>query len=548
MPIRFELLPMALLWPVAAGLAIYAVLRWVLREPGAGASPASASRHALWVGVLGWMASSLHGAGNAGIIPVSTGAAVLQDPADILPALAWPILGSLGIHAIGQLSYHGLRRHRTLRRPAILPAPAARPERRVRDFLPVALSWTTLGVFAASAGTIVWAATQPPYDPLPYTSKPDPADGFTSVGGDGRIAGTELAACLAGALLVLTAGTALLLWLISRRRELEELNTQDDKVLRTLAMNRLLRTAATMAAGLAAIAGNFACRPDPSSTTAWTNAAGLGAMAVLLVMWWWPPPRLPGLQPLPRTRRRQLSAARHPAARLAESIGAATGMAAVAPSLASLFLLGPALPAYGAAAVPAVMAVSVLLAILGGELLLQRNYGRKDALRDWPHQPVAPALLTVAIVAFLLLAAVLTVTAFGEAALNRPPSWIPTAAATAAVVLAVLPAAFAVRRRAGIVATDRGLDAALRAITAYRIVRILAAFLAAEAGGLLITASYVWAPFLEPLAATSQHWTPAVVAGAVLCAAGVVISVIPVRKLASSPAPSAPPVPAEPVR
>lgn len=199
MPIRFELLPMALLWPVSAGLAIYAVLRWVLREPGAGASPASASRHALWVGVLGWMASSLHGAGNAGIIPVSTDAAALQDPADILPALAWPILGCLGIHTIGQLSYYGPRRprrHATPQRHAILPPHATPPERRVKDFLPAALSWTTLGVFAASAGTIACAATQPPYNPLPYTSKLDAAGGFTSIGGDGRIAGTELAACL----------------------------------------------------------------------------------------------------------------------------------------------------------------------------------------------------------------------------------------------------------------------------------------------------------------------------------------------------------------
>ncbi|KRE58098.1 hypothetical protein ASG92_23380 [Arthrobacter sp. Soil736] len=105
-------------------------------------------------------------------------------------------------------------------------------------------------------------------------------------------------------------------------------------------------------------------------------------------------------------------------------------------------------------------------------------------------------------------------TAFGEASLDRPPSWIPTAAATAAVALAVLPAAFAVRRRHGIGTTDRGLDAALRAITAYRIVRTLAAFLAAEAGGLLITASYAWTPLLEPQAAPSQHWMPAVVAGA----------------------------------
>jgi hypothetical protein len=537
MPIQFEMLPMALLRPLMAGLVIFAVLRWVLWEPGAGSSPASASRHALWVGVMGWMASSLQGAGNAGIIPVSTGAASLQQPADILPALTWPILGCLGIHATGQLSYYGPRR---ARRPATLPA------RHVSDLLPAALGWTTLGIFAASAGTIAWAAAQPPYIPLPYTSQPDAGGGFTTVGGDGRIAGTELAACLAGALLVLAAGTALLLWLISWRRDLEELGAGDNKVLRTIAMNRLLRTVATMAAGLAAIAGNFACRPDPSSTTAWTNAAGLGAVAVLLAMWWWPPLRLPSLSPVPRTRGREPSA-RRPAA-LSESLGAAIGMAAVLPALASLFLLGTALPAYGAAVVPAIMAVCVLLAILGGELLLQRNYGRKDAIRGWPRRPVAPALLTATVVGSALLAGVIAVTAFGEAALDRPPSWIPTAAATAAVVLAVLPAAFAVRRRHGIGTTVRGLDAALRAITAYRIVRTLAAFLAAESGGLLITASYAWTPLLEPHATPPQNWMPAVVAGAVLVAAGAVISVIPVGRLASNPAPSAPPVPAEPVR
>ncbi|TSE14864.1 hypothetical protein B1A87_001950 [Arthrobacter sp. KBS0703] len=184
----------------------------------------------------------------------------LQDPADILPALAWPILGCLGIHAIGQLSYYGPR---SARHPT-----TTLPERPVKGFLPAALARTALGIFAASAGTIAWAATQPPYNPLPYSSQPDAGGGFTTVGGDGRIAGTELAACLAGALLVLAAGTSLLLWLVSRRRELERLDADDNKVIRTIAMNRLLRTSATMAAGLAAIAGNFACRPDPSSTTA----------------------------------------------------------------------------------------------------------------------------------------------------------------------------------------------------------------------------------------------------------------------------------------
>jgi hypothetical protein len=48
-------------------------------------------------------------------------------------------------------------------------------------------------------------------------------------------------------------------------------------------MNRLLRTVATIASGLAAIAGNHAALPDPAEGTgSWFNPLGLLNLVVLL--------------------------------------------------------------------------------------------------------------------------------------------------------------------------------------------------------------------------------------------------------------------------
>ena len=152
---------MALLGPLIAALGIYGLLRWVIWAPGGGTSPKSISDHALWVGVIGWLASTLQGAANAGIIPLNPQTPSLQQPADILETLAWPVAGCLGVHALGQLSYPGPRGPRRL---------ATLSVRRVRDFLPRKLAWTTFGIFAASAASIAWAAMQPAYRPLPYGS------------------------------------------------------------------------------------------------------------------------------------------------------------------------------------------------------------------------------------------------------------------------------------------------------------------------------------------------------------------------------------------
>lgn len=251
---------------------------------------ASASRHALCTGVIGWLASSLLPAANAGILPVP---GTRNGTVEILPALAWPVLGCLAVHILGQLSYP--------RTGSVRAQPGS--VRRMHTFLPRRLSWTTAAIFAVAAAQIGWLSVLPGFAVLPYTSRPDGAGGYVTFGGEGRIPGVELAVYLAAALLVLAAGTFVVLALIARRRPLPGLAPGLDGVLRTIAANRLLRTAATIAAGLAAIGGNHAARPDPASgITGWFNPAGALNLAVLLVMLLWPPPKLTAPQPHPGAR------------------------------------------------------------------------------------------------------------------------------------------------------------------------------------------------------------------------------------------------------
>jgi hypothetical protein len=523
--------PMVLLWPFLLAAGLYVLLRWVISAPDAGTSRVSVSQHALWIGVIGWLASSLQPAMNAGILPLNAGSPTLATPEAILTALAWPILGWLGVHAIGQLSYPGPRQPRRLATLGI---------RRARRFLPRPLAWTVAAIFLASAIQIAWAGTLPGHDPVPYSMHDGLPQGSTTLGGDGRIPGTELAACLGGGLIVLAIGSGLVLMLIAKRRQLEALDADENDLLRTIAMNRLLRTVATVAAGLAAIAGNFSARPDPSSATnGWFNAAGLGSLAVLLVMWWWAPPNLARAQAggkeqaLPES-----AAATQPATRLSVSLGAVLGLAPVISAVAGFFFPGRLI--WGQPALLVALAAAAALAIIAaGEFLMHRNHGSVDAPRTWPRQPVSPALLTAAIVAFTLLIAVEVITASGEALSARPTGWATTALATGAVVILSGLPLVATRRRRSIPAVVPGLDAALRSITVHRVVRSLAACFAVQAGMLLITASQAWPPVLGlPMTTWQSLWQPAVTVGALFVTAGVVVAVIPVRGFARLASPS----------
>ena len=540
MPVLLNVPPMLLLGPAIAALLVYAVLRWVIWAPGTGTSPQTVSEHGLWVGVIGWLASSLQGAMTLGIIPANPSASAVVGADSIIPALAWPVLGCLGVHALGQVSYPGPRR---MRRQAVLSV------RRIKDFLPRRLALTTAAIFVSAAAAIARTATLPGFAAVAPTTVSDGAYGYYNSGGDGRIPGPEVAAWLGGALLVLAVGTWLVLWLIGRRRQLESLDAADNAVLRTIAMNRLLRTVSTVAAGLAVIAGNFAARPDPAQQTgSRTNFAGLAATVVLLVMWWWRPPRLAsaGLGVRNRPESGIATGRQHPAARLVSSLGALLGLAAAVPLVAGAFLAPVIMAAagYGLAGLVALMGICVLLVIAGGELVLQRNYGSPEAPRTWPRQPVNAALLTTAVLALLVFLAALVVTTAGRALLAEDPGWVPVALFTAGTCVAALPAFLRARSRQGIRDAPRGLDAALRAITVHRIVRTLAATLTAQAGVLLLTQTNAWAAvfgsdaFGDAVDPAAGSWWPATLAGAVLAASALVIAIIPVGGLArKTPAP-----------
>lgn len=236
----FDVPPATVLWPLLLIGGVYVLLRFLIRR-GRDMS-AAASRHALCTGVIGWMASSLLPAANAGILPLP-GAS--PGPVDIAPALAWPVFGCLAAYALGQATYPKARAQPVARggRPPGLRALVSRP-----------LAWT-VAVILLSAAQIVWTSTLPGFDARPYSSRPDGDGGYATFGGEGRIAGMDLAMYLGGALVVLAGGTLAVLVLTSRRAPVNGLAPRADRLLRAITTNRLLRTVATIASGLAAIAG-----------------------------------------------------------------------------------------------------------------------------------------------------------------------------------------------------------------------------------------------------------------------------------------------------
>lgn len=535
---EFTLPPLAFLLPAAGAAVVYMFLRFVVWAPRTGSTATTVSQHAFWVGIIGWMASSLQGAMLAGQInPRSSNTP--HTPEQLLMGLGWPVVATLAVHAIGQWSYPAPRQPR---RHAELSV------RRIRDFLPRGLAWTAAGVFAFSAAAIVWITPLEGFEEIEAIAAPDGS--YSHEARSGRIPGAELAAWLGGALLFLAIGTLLVLWLIARRRQLETLDAGDNRALRTLAMNRLLRTVATVASGLAAVAGNFAARPAPApgeQFSSWFNVLGLANVVVLLVMWWWRPGELPSLAAIDK-QREAASPLRigHPAARLSASIGVGLGVIAALPLFAGLFLI-PVLSEAGSWGMPgwvAVIATLILLAIAAGELLTGANYGSAEVAVDWPRQPVSRGLLGTAITGAAILFLVLLLTAMGQARLYEAPAWPAVAALTAAVLAAGAAALWAARRRRAVPAPEEatGLDGALRAITVYRIARTLAAYFVVQAGVLLMMLSHAFTPlFEEPRNFYTQDQPVAIAAGAIIATLGVAIAVTPVRSLLGAlPRPAGP--------
>lgn len=487
MPIAVTLPPMVLLWPFLLAVLVYLLLRWGVWTAGA-ASPASAAKHARWVGVLGWMASSLQGAANAGTLAPGSAYGSSDTPVEIAALLSWPVLGCLLIHAIGQISYPG---HKGTRRRASLSV------RRLRDLVPGKLAWVTIGVFVFSACFVAWAAGLPAF---PAVERIQTADGYlTQLGQPGRISGVDLAACLGGALLVLAVGTVLVLLLITRRRQLEGLSDADNRCLRSIAINRLLRTVASVASGLGAIAGNFATNAPPGTLAPFggMSYAGIVNLAVLLMMWGWRPPQLAHEEAAddkqePTGGQGQRISNHHPAARFVGSLAPLLAAAAALPLIVGWLFSGLFVEAREAHGIPfspmvfvALSALAVLGVIAAGEVLLARNYTDAGLPRGLPVRAVSPALATTAVTTCLLFLYILAVAASGEMRLGTGSAWIESSAYAGVVVAAGLQVLKSIRTRPGI-RNAAGPDATYRSIAYVRTARTLAAFFSAEAAVLLL--------------------------------------------------------------
>ena len=331
MPVLFYLPPMLLLGPAIAALLVYAVLRWVIWPPGAGTSPQSVSEHGLWVGVIGWLASSLQGAMTLGIIPANPSAAVPVVSAEaIVPALAWPVLGCLSVHALGQVSYPGPRR---MRRKAVLSV------RRIKDFLPRRLALTTAAIFVSAATAIARAATLPGFAAVAPTTVSDGRDSYYNSRrrrphprtGSGRLARRRPAGAgrrdVAGSVADRPPPPAG----VPRRGGQRCTADHRDEPAAAHGVHSGCR------AGSHRGELRVPSRSRPSRRpTSWTNFAGLAATVVLLVMWWWRPPRLAaaGLGVRNRPESGVATGRQHPAARLVSSLGALLGLAAAVPLVA----------------------------------------------------------------------------------------------------------------------------------------------------------------------------------------------------------------------
>ncbi|WP_051389222.1 hypothetical protein [Arthrobacter sp. 35W] len=295
---------MGFVWPVLwislGALVLYLWLRFVAWSPSAKGAAAAAASHSLWVGMLAWLLSGLQGAAQAGRIPPpvlpskgypgnEVDASAALAPESVAPvqflhleAIFFPVMAVLAVHAIGQLTWPA---------PTSPRRQAALEPRHIKDFVEPALAIVVAAVFVLSAAFIVWIAFLPGYTATTTRTVTAVAESRSSF--DGRVTGWQLALPLGIALLVLAAGTLLVMWLVARRRELDSLAPAQNRALRRICMNRLLRVSATVASGLGAVAGYYAGIREPGTALdAVVYPAGIVNMAVLIAMLVWKPQQL----------------------------------------------------------------------------------------------------------------------------------------------------------------------------------------------------------------------------------------------------------------
>ncbi|MDQ0277663.1 hypothetical protein QO003_001966 [Arthrobacter silviterrae] len=476
-----------ILGAVGAIIIAYLYLRLVKWGPRPERALDHIRNHALWTGIIAWALSSEAAANRAGIMPAPQSAgpsipldAAVPNPWDTIPlaALIGPVVAVLVVHLLGQLSWPAPK---SPKRVAVLEY------RRVRDFIEPALGWTVLGVFLLSAGTVAYLAFAPGH---PVRLAGSPTEGTWYGPLDGRVPGWMLGTALGASLAILAAGTFAVMALIASRRSLEALDSVQNKTLRTVGMNRLLRISATMASGFAAIAGNYLVQLAPGSTaTSSVNWLALTNLAVLASMLFWKPPFIEDVASPAASGphaghgpgRGALANTGLDAARLADSTIAAVVPAAVVGGFAGALLMtwlgwmGPAV----------VATVFILLTYAGLEVLLRRNY----ATPGLPHKHLSKSIPWPLYAALIIAAAGLAIalnqvwrarteglgTSAGWNGTGGPATFcdIPLLCALVVAAAGAL-AAWQVLRRPALGKAWPALDGALRRRALFRIGRTVA--------------------------------------------------------------------------
>ncbi len=497
----------------------YLILRLFVWSEPASKSLEYIRKHALWTGILAWALSSLAGAAHAGLYD-PTRIAVPGEQWTLLPwfAIIAPAVAVVGVNAIGQATWPAPK---SAKRVAVLEF------RRARDYVQRGLGWTVLGVFALSAGVLAFLFFVPGF--ISSQGVVVSPSGESIVSYQGRLPGYVLATALTVALLILSAGTLLVMRLIASRRSLEALTTDQNTTLRVIGMNRALRVSATVASGLAGIAGNYLAQPAPDSgTTSWTNWLGIVNAMVLIAMLLWKPPFLDtemddaGYNSLFINGTSQDPAWRNGAG--AARLTGTAGIVAPASAVAGL-LLGLSLTQWFGWLGPLALAlVFTLLTHLGLELLLRRNYAppRKVVPSTVAPNTVAPntvrtslkagvpvtLTLAISISAVALIPALITVAGITRGGANdwpglsgsAPHFLVPLVVALAVVVTGAC-AATVVWLRPALTDVAPVLERTLRRRALFRILRTVAGGLWAVLGA--VTLNIGTAPSLSETAQDS---------------------------------------------
>ena len=514
-PNLFEILVVLAPIVALACVVLYLFLRFVVWSPKPDKMLEAVRKHALWTGVIAWALSSLAAAAQAGVYPSGQ----LQAVGSTWSLIPWfaifaPIVAVLGVHAIGQASWPAPK----------LPQRAAVLEfRRARDFVEPVLGTVVLGVFLFSAGALVWLAFTPGFPAL------EPLSSIVGTGWagatNGRIEGYVLAAALGAAFLVLTLGTLLVIRLIASRRSLETLTAEQNKTLRVIGMNRLLRVSATLASGLAGIAGNFMVQPLPNPdviSTSWINWMAVGNVVILGVMLMWKPPLLGAggnSASLSSTGAELTYGDGQAAARVGDSV-----LSVVLPVLLVLGLGAAALiPWHDGLSLIALGVIALLLALAGSEFLIRRNYanpGRSRAhVRKLLPWPLWVTLLLAAVGLALVLSHLSMANSLGD---TRSSYFLTTLGYALAIPVIGTLAGALVLRRPALNNSPASFDTLLRRRSLFRIGRTVAGGWFAILGVLLPAMP----PDQNPLALQPNFQ----ILGILCMIIGALLFVFPVRK------------------